>query len=220
MSDTAHAADFTEGFTGERPAAAAPAPAPEASFAPIVERISQKYPALAPHIAQAKIQWGDPQQFERNGGHIEFFPPWELHNPNPGEVTLEIYNRGLTGQRLEDAIAGDMLHYLSSVSPEGKAVDPQWRQLRDQVIAARDPEAIEIDRRAYARAQQQGDTRSFEEWMDISRADAYVRGYITPDERNEWAGAYNPEQQRVLDAMLGHLKRLPAAGGGLIDRAR
>jgi hypothetical protein len=43
--------------------------------------------------------------------------------------------------------------------------------------------------------------------MDRSRVDAYIRGYLTPDERDEWRqqGTYTDDQKRLLDQMQQYL---------------
>ncbi len=201
MSDAEAA--FEEGFTGK----SMPAPSLEdADIEAARQKAGEKYPALAPHLAEAVVQKGDPNVYYKTGGHLEFYSPWESENPNPGKVTLEIYNHGLKGAALEDAIAGDMLHHLGSVNPEtGEPVDAKWRAMRDEVIAARSPQSKAMDERAYANAVTSGDTRDLNTWMDYSRADAHVRGYITPDKENNWRDAYTPEQKAKLEEMKAHL---------------
>jgi hypothetical protein len=47
--------------------------------------------------------------------------------------------------------------------------------------------------------------------MDVSRTDAYLRGYLTPDANDEWRkqGVYTPEQTKILDEMKGYLTKSP-----------
>lgn len=210
MIDSVSDADFQQG--GDEPA-----------LDRVVQNVAKRYPTLAPYLSDARVQWGDPEEFKKNGGHLEFFPPWEQYNPNPGKVTLELYDRDMKGRALEDAIAGDMLHHLGSVDPNGREIDPAWRYMRDKVIAGRSPEAVEMDKRAYAEAMKNGEQRPFDQWMDQSRADAYVRGYITPDAADNWKDAYTPQQRATLEAMKAHLDLAPPSAapdqntGGLIN---
>lgn len=179
---------------------------PDVGFGPMLQSIGEKYKALAPHVSNFQVQWGAQDGSIVPGGHLEFYPPWESENPNPGKPTLELYDREMKGPALESAVVGDMLHYLGAVDPaSGKAVDPNWRALRSQLIAARDPDSQKMDANAYKEDRAQGETRSFEDWMNESRADAYVRGYLTPDKANEWADVYSPQQKEILKRMKGYL---------------
>lgn len=226
MSDTSVVEDrFEQGFRGDPvPDQAEQRGAAELEAAKAA--VAARYPALAPHLADAKVQWGDPSIYEKTGGHLEFYPPWESENPNPGKVTLELYDRSLKGKALEDAIAGDMLHHLAAVNPETQQpVDAKWRGMRDEVIAGRDAASKAMDERAYAAATKGGDTRDFDQWMDNSRADAHVRGYLTPDKDDNWRNAYTPQQKATLDQMRNYLTAAPAlpvsppaiAGPGLVN---
>ncbi len=169
--------------------------------------IGKQYPALQPYLKDVRVQRG------MGEGHLEFFPPWEEQNPNPGKMTLEIRDPSLKGDELNKAIAGDMLHMLGATDPRsGKSVDPQWLTLKNDLLSKRSPRSQEIDRREYQREEPQGH-RSFEDWMAQSRGDAYIRGYLTPDTADEWRkrGVYTPEMTQTLDKMSQYLKQAPAA---------
>lgn len=178
---------------------------PDAPFGDYKRAISGQYPALAPHMDKFSVQWGENNP---HGGSLEFFPPWELHNPNPGQPTIELYNRDLKGNELQSAIAGDALHYLGAVGPSGNPVDPTFHGMKQQMIGSLTPDQLAVDRRAYDKSRSSGDHRSFDDWMQDSRGDAYIRGYITPDANDEWRkqGVYNPEQKKLLDAMNAYLR--------------
>lgn len=168
-----------------------------AMLAEKMEAIFRKYPRLARYGFE--VDYGPP---ERNigGGYLEFFAPDEEMSPRPGVPYIEIYDRKLTGDDLERAIYGDMLHHLPSV-------DPEFRRMREEFIGTLTPQQKAIDRRAYERMKMRGEKRSFRDWFDISRKDAYLRGYLAPDARDEWAGAYTPEQRRRLETMREYLGR-------------
>ena len=173
----------------------------EDEFSQLVEEIKRAYPALAPY--EFVIQRGTGE------GHLEFYPAWEKHNPNPGRHTIEVRNPNLKGQALKDAIAGDMLHLLGSVDPRsGRAISPEFARLKQQFKATLTPQQLEVDKRVHA---QSGDPRPFDQWFDVSRLDAYLRGYLFPDEADEWRrqGVYTPEQQKILQQLQQHLKAAP-----------
>jgi hypothetical protein len=181
---------------------------PEVGFGVMLQNLAEKYPALSPHVSNFQVQWGDPKQYQTSGRHLEFYPPWESENPNPGKATLELYNTGMKGGALESAVLGDMLHYLGATNPEtGKQIDPTWRRLRDKLMTIRGAKNLEMDRREYEEAKKEGESRSFEDWMNESRADAYVRGYLTPDEADEWRknSVYTPEMEKTLETMKSYL---------------
>ena len=55
---------------------------------------------------------------------------------------------------------------------------------------------------------ERGERRTFAEWFDRSRLDAYIRGALAPDKNAEWlkGGVYTPEQQRLLGRMNQYLE--------------
>lgn len=183
---------------------------PEKSdFSSIAQNIGGKYKALAPHVEQFTVGYGDPAK-NVGGGAIEFYPPWESENPYPGKPSLMIFDKNVKGDALQNMIAADMLHYLAAVNPEtNKPVDPRWRQFRERLMTIRGPKNLQMDRRAYEEAKKSDkESRSFADWLDTSRADAYVRGYLLPDERDEWrkGGAYTPGMESVLKQMQQYLE--------------
>lgn len=177
-------------------------------FSPVKTDIAARFPGLAPHVQGAVIQRGPPQQ---HGGHLEFFPPHEAYNPNPGKVTVEVYNPDLTGPRLTDAVAGDMLHHLGGASLDGRNVDPAFAGMKQQFMRSITPQQRAVDQREYEHARGEGEQRDFDTWMNQSRGDAYVRGYLFPDANDEWRkqGVYTPEQTQTLEKMRRHIGGMP-----------
>lgn len=161
-------------------------------------RIAEEYPALAPHKFEIVDSRGKPSKW---GGGIEFYPPGERENPRPGQPTIEVFDRNLKGPMLDRAIFGDMLHHMP-------AVDPEFSRMRDDFGASMRPEQLQVDERHYRDARARGEGRSFPDWHRQSQLDAYVRGYLAPDERDEWrqGGAYTTDQLNILEGMRGHLK--------------
>jgi len=181
-----------------------------------VASIKTRYPALKGigYVAS----WGSSRT--SNGGQLEFFHPLERGgpggqgaNPLPGVPFIEVYNRNLRGEWLERAIFGDMLHYL----PE---VDPKFNRMREEFRKTLTPEQNKMDQTAYKNRKAGGENRSYDEWFEASQLDAYLRGYLAPDERNDWRNAYTPTQRDLLERMRTHLETPKGRGATLIEGVR
>ena len=143
----------------------------------------------------------------RGGGRLEFYPPDERDNPVQGKPTIEIFDPYLGGKHLEQAVFGDMLHYM----PE---VDPAFAHLRDEFAGTLTDEQKSVDEDAYSRGviradldEPHGERRTFEDWFNRSRLAAYIRGYLAPDERDEWRDVYTEKQKKLLDRMEALLRK-------------
>ncbi len=166
--------------------------------------IAKEWPTLGKHLDKFVVQYGKSDAGDDR--QLEFYPPWETDNPNPGRPTIEIYRTDLGKEGTKSAIAGDALHYLGAVDPAtNKPVDEKFVALKQQLRDSLTPKQIALDQRVHA---EEGDGRSFEDWMNQSRTDAYIRGYLTPDKADEWRrqGTYTPDQTKILDAMRAHLE--------------
>jgi hypothetical protein len=121
-----------------------------------------------------------------------------------------MYRGGIDDKAAGNLLAGDLLHYVGSIDPRsGKPIDPEYRALKERLIKSRTPEQIAVDKRAFESEKKfyKENPPSFEDWMDFNRGDAYVRGYLTPDARDEWRDVYTPEQKQILEQMRQHLSR-------------
>lgn len=170
-----------------------------------VEAAKKEWPVLAPHLDNFKIQFGDTAAGDQR--QLEYYPPWETDNPNPGKSTIEIYRKDMSPDELKSAIAGDALHHLGSVDPRTNSpVDPKFMALKVELGDSLTPKQLAIDRKVYAE-EGNGDGRSFDDWMHESRLDAYIRGYLTPDKVDEWRkqNTYTPEQKATLNKMQAYL---------------
>jgi hypothetical protein len=175
--------------------------------------IYARYPRLSGHDFNVIDSRGSGLLHPRNigGGKLEFYAPGEEYNPAPGRPTIEVFDPSLRGKRLKKAVFGDMLHHLP-------AVDPAFRSLRADFRRTVTDKQLATDRRAHKRARDEhGETRSFDDWFEQSRLDAYIRGFLAPDERDEWAGSYTAKQIGILQKMKGLLGR-PRPTGGLLSR--
>lgn len=161
-----------------------------------LEQIYQQYPPLRPLDISVVDSRG--LRPDVRGG-LEYYPKDELYNPTRGRRTIELFNPALAGAPLNDALAGDMLHGM----PE---IDPTFRAMRSEFYRTLTPEQLAFDRRSFEEDHAQGDT--FESWMDRSRLDAYIRGYLFPDQNDEWrkSGVYTPAQQQLLERMRSYLR--------------
>lgn len=175
--------------------------------AAILEDIVNQYPALKPHINNLNIMQS---QDQNDGRQLEFYPPWEQKNPNPGRTTIELYNGKLQGKYLNNAIAGDMLHLLGSVDPRsGQQIDPNYYKMKQLFLQSITNNQLAVDQRTYREEKNQNpDTAPFDEWMQMNRGDAYIRGYITPDENDEWRrnNIYTDKQKVLLETMKAYLQ--------------
>jgi len=177
-------------------------------FAGHLDAIGKRFPALAPHLGNVVVQRGQAPQ----GGAdrvMEFYPPWERDNPNQGKTTLQLYEgAGNDPGKVQSLMAADMMHLLGSVDPRsGQPVDPAFRQLKQELAASLTKEQITLDQRLYQKQFGSGPRPSFEDWMDHTGTDAYVRGGLFPEVNPEWQrpGTFTPQQQQILDRMRNHL---------------
>lgn len=163
----------------------------------------QRYPVLQPYRNMLTTRAGT----ANDDRQLEFYPPWESENPSPGHITLEMYPRGpQSGPALERAIANDSLHYLGAIDPRsGQPVDPHYYGLKQQFIQSLTPQQLAVDQRAYQQERQQGEDRSFDDWMQQSRADAYLRAFMSPEDNPEWRHTFVPEQQPLLSTIRSYL---------------
>lgn len=164
----------------------------------VVPGVEAAYPALSGSGLQVVDSRSNGMNDNRQ---LEYYPANESWNPLPGKPTIDVFNPAIKGQGFQDAVAADMLHGL----PQR---DPTWRAYREQFKTTLTPRQQAIDRQAYAEDRAQGETRSYGEWMDGNRVDAYLRGYLFPDANDEWrkGGVYTPQQSQVLDRMRAYLQ--------------
>ena len=141
----------------------------------------------------------DPNLQTTGSGFIEFLGPDEPLNPTPGRPTITIIDRESlfkqSGGDIETAIKAEKLHFL----PE---VDENFAGMRRAFEQTLTSEQLAVDKRVYDENVKAGrENRSFEKWFEVSRLDAYIRGYIFPDKADEWRkqGVYTDDQKKLLD---------------------
>lgn len=178
-------------------------------FSSHLRSVAQKYPKLAPYLPNVVVQHGKTQKDDPRS--LEFYPPWESENPNPGKITLELFKSFSDPKELQTAVAGDLLHYLGGVNPEtNRPVDPNYFALKQKVDAARTPQQQALDQRVYQEEKSQyGENRSYHDWLYQSRLDAYIRGFVTPDANDEWRkkGFYStPNMKKAVSEVQSYLE--------------
>jgi hypothetical protein len=169
-----------------------------------LQAVGMTYPRLRPYLPNVQVQQGKPSAGDPR--QLEFYPPWESENPNPGKITIELL-RKFGQSEAANAVGGDLLHYIGAVDPRtNKPIDPQYWKMKQQLMAARTPQQQALDRRIYDGEVQRGEKRSFQDWLEQSRLDAYIRGYITPDKTDEWRkhGFYSTDPMRES---VEHIKK-------------
>src|SRR3990167_2492932 len=160
-------------------------PPQDESFTNAMGSVNKKYPVIGKHNIGV-TQGSGPY-------YSEFYPAWEEDNKWNGRPTIELQDKakGLSTQLTESLLAGESLHHLGGVNPQtGEPVDPYWNQFRNAFKNTLTPQQDSVDRKAYLQDVKTGDTRGYDQWHDVSRLDAYLRGYLFPDENNEWRGSY------------------------------
>jgi len=154
-------------------------------FNAALKNIKSKYPIFSDIDVADKRSDGMSDQRKLEFYHREDSPT--------GKARVEVYDRTLTGQSLERAILGDLLHAAPSRSPA-------FAKLKEFLKESRTPQQQENDKQAYSLAQKQyGEKRPFEKWMKFSRLDAMIRGYAV----KQWPdGYYTKEQKNLINSMM------------------
>jgi hypothetical protein len=159
----------------------------------IQQRLHRKYPILKKH--GIKVGVGS-KKGPNDRRQIEFYPPDERDNPNPGSPYIEVYNEDLS----DDVIFSDSLHYLHRV-------DPKMREHREWLKSNMTDKQKQMSRKRYEHYTNptsehynpdNPETRPYEQWFETSDFDQLLGGYST----GIWPkGGYTPEQRENLDNM-------------------
>ena len=175
----------------------------------IKSSIAKRYPLLGRRLQNFSIQRGERKEYTGKGG-LEYYDPEESYSPNYGKPTIELFDDDLQGRELEDAIAGDALHYLGGTNSKDEPHDPEFYKMKQDFVESLTQQQLSIDLDSYNRRNRSGEERRpFSDWFRYSRSDAYLRGYLFPDKNDEWRknGAYTPEQEEKLEQMRKYLQK-------------
>ena len=166
----------------------------------IVQNIYSKYPRLE-QLGDIEIIFS-PEKYEEGKGQLEFYHKGEDLSPDPSKTIIEIFNPDLKDEWLEKAIVGDMLHGLPGKDLEFTDLRNEFKEsLNDQ----QQQQALKMWKNQEAR--EDHPPRSFEKAFDVSILDAFIRGYVMPDENNEWRNFYTDDQKQILEEMKGLLEQ-------------
>lgn len=109
-----------------------------------------------------------------SGRKLEFYPPDEEYNPNPGKPTIEVFSNEMTSK---DALGEVFSHFLP-------AVDPIFKAARSKFIASIDPEQKKMlsgdyEQQVRSGVYPKGQEPTFDQWLNTNGGDAFFRGYAT-----------------------------------------
>ena len=201
------------GMFGQPAMPTAPQPYQPSDSAAILGEVARAYPGLVKHLSNAVVQWGKPSG-PQDDRQLEYYPPWEGENPNPGKSTVELYNKDLKGQDLTDSVALDMLHYTGSVDPTtNQPVDPEYYAMKKAMVDQIKQRKAPMDLADYAESAKYGPTGTYDDYLQNNRADAYIRGIVSPRMNPEWQnpGIYTPEMQAIGAKIKAYLTAHPDA---------
>lgn len=141
---------------------------------------------------------------------IEFYPANEGRNPLPGMPTLELRGTSLQGGQLEDAIAGDLLHYLGSAEPVN---DPEYRNLKMSFMDgwSNSERQFALEKFKTHQGKHPEDRRSFDQWFDTVWTDMWIGGLLFPGLTDEFTNAaprvLSKSQMKNIQDMRSLLQR-------------
>jgi len=130
----------------------------------------------------------------QDGRRLEFTEAYDDRYDSP---LMEVFDPDLQGEELEQAIIGEYLH-------EAPRRNPQYAEMREILQSLKTPEQLQHDVDMYLDAVDRfGEERPFEQWNEVSRKDAFIRGYAVGQWEPEY---YTDEQKVVIDTMMGLIK--------------
>jgi hypothetical protein len=175
----------------------------------IFKNIYQEYPKLKDYDYRAIV---DPSLLGEQG-NIEFYsagtspnpkglamslPPVSQNNPTIVLKSLE------SNPNLEERLLGDMLHELPKKDETFANLKKEFQEnmtndQKEKDIIAYNKSILPSSAGPYS----YGEKRSFEDWNEQSRSDAYIRGYIA----NQWdKKIYTKKQKEILEKIKKYLQ--------------
>lgn len=167
--------------------------------------LNAQYPGLQQFGIQIKDSTGGGTDWRGqpySGRKMEFYPPNESYNPNPGKPTIELFSKDMTSK---DALGEVFSHYLPQV-------DPQFREARSKFIASIDPQQKKMLMGDYQDQLRSGlfpkDQRpSFDQWLNTNGGDAFFRGYVADQYPKNY---YRPDQVAMFEPLMQRISASPA----------
>lgn len=163
----------------------------------ILREIFQEYPVLknGNDPEKTKVIFANPQRSSIAGNRrLEYFPPDEigesnLPHPSPGNTAIEVYDPKVQNDPilLKHLIIGDLLHGLRN--------DEKFNKMRQEFKANFLPQTLDFEKK-------NGND------MNESRLDEYIRGYLAPDENEEFIKAQNAGHPVYSDNQIKILRKM------------
>jgi hypothetical protein len=190
-------------LTGRKPEG--PYSMPSSTFEPIYEEY--------PRLRSGDYRLVKDPDLMGGQGNIEFIEAGGSADPKGVPMTLPAVNennptialRSLeSNPNLQRRLLGDMLHDLPQT-------DEKFNSMREEFKTSMTPGQKDLDRSVYEEAilpdgtskHAYGENRSYEDWHDRSRLDAWVRGRIAGQWGDEY---YTDKQKEITDNMVRYLK--------------
>ena len=190
-------------LTGRKPEG--PYSMPSSTFEPIYEEY--------PRLRSGDYRLVKDPDLMGGQGNIEFIGAGGSADPKGVPMSLPAVNednptialRSLkSNPNLQRRILGDMLHDLPQT-------DEKFNSMREEFKTSMTPGQKDLDRSVYEEAilpdgtskHAYGENRSYEDWHDRSRLDAWVRGRIAGQWGDEY---YTDKQKEITDNMVRYLK--------------
>jgi hypothetical protein len=162
----------------------------------VVSQARAEFPRLAPVLDEMAVRTSP----DADGRMLEFYPRGERDSFDPTRNALEVFGDRATPL---DVVGDIVSHDLA------RGRDPTLTRYYQQFEASMTPQQQAMLREQYEWARRNaGETRSFEDWRDISGQPAFFRGYAFRQWENPQQ-IYTPQQMRMFDEMMGYLR-----GGG------
>ena len=190
-------------LTGRKPEG--PYSMPSSTFEPIYEEY--------PRLRSGDYRLVKDPDLMGGQGNIEFIEAGGSADPKGVPMTLPAVNennptialRSLeSNPNLQRRLLGDMLHDLPQT-------DEKFNSMREEFKTSMTPGQKDLYRSVYEEAilpdgtskHAYGENRSYEDWHDRSRLDAWVRGRIAGQWGDEY---YTDKQKEITDNMVRYLK--------------
>lgn len=174
----------------------------------LLERARSQYPILKSQ------DYGYVENFRPNAGFLEHWEPGDHGVAPTSEKSLDALRpKSLpmekAGLEIRDPKTRPIDVLGDIVSHNLVKTDPTVKSAYEKLQASLTPAQQDILKDQYEHARKnEGETRSFDEWKNISGMPAFFRGYTFqqwPKEFNE--KAYTPEQRTDLDNLMNYLSR-------------
>tara|TARA_B100000287_G_scaffold47745_1_gene42541 strand:- start:1164 stop:1760 length:597 start_codon:yes stop_codon:yes gene_type:complete len=165
----------------------------------LLDTLGKNYPRLKG--LDMRVVQGYPQDNE-GGGYLEFYPKKESRSPIPGKNVISFFDPSVLEDeaRANQMLFGDTLHLLPYIDPEFSRLRRQY----DKTV----PQSQKI--REYKEAQSRGENRPLDQWWEVSRLDAHIRGWLAKQwDREDEYGRYlfTDKRRKILKQMEELLKK-------------